>query len=327
MPRPTRIEYEDAYYHVMNRGRGRQTIFHSASYYQAFINTLAEASERFNAVVHGYCLMKNHYHLLVQTPNANLGRIMRHINGVYTQRHNRLKKTDGSLFRGRYKAVLVEEDGYLLQLSRYIHRNPIEMKQPMVKKLEQYSWSSYPAYINKVQAPAFLHRETLYNMLGQRQKYQGYQSYVAQGNGDEIERFYDRTNIASVMGSQEFVGWLQDEIIPTVDDKVLMNQIVSHELSIKQLTRLVAAYYNLEVNKLTQVVKGPGKGLMPRKIAMYICQQLGGYQLNDIMVHFELSNIGSVSFITSQLRHKIKADSKFERHIQKIKDYIIKHAT
>lgn len=138
MPRPIRIEYEDAYYHVMNRGRGRQYIFHTEAYYQAFFETLSEACERFALVVHAYCLMGNHYHLLVQTPQGNLGRIMRHINGVYTQRYNRLKRTDGPLFRGRYKAILVDEDSYLLQLSRYIHRNPIEMKQPLVSGLENY---------------------------------------------------------------------------------------------------------------------------------------------------------------------------------------------
>lgn len=88
MPGPIRIEFENAFYHVMNRGRGRRTIFH----YHDYLQTLEEASQRFGAVIHVYCLMRNHYHLLIQTPRANLSRIMRHINGVYTQRHNRLKK-------------------------------------------------------------------------------------------------------------------------------------------------------------------------------------------------------------------------------------------
>ena len=105
MPRPVRIEYEGACYHVMNRGRGRQPIFRATAYFQAFLETLAEAHERFGVVIHGYCLMGNHYHLLLQTPHGNLGRVMRHMNGVYTQRYNRLKPTDGPLFRGRYKAI------------------------------------------------------------------------------------------------------------------------------------------------------------------------------------------------------------------------------
>ncbi|WP_196141202.1 transposase, partial [Aliikangiella sp. G2MR2-5] len=124
MPRPTRIEYQGAFHHVMNRGRHRRAIFHDRRYFEAFLKTLEEAHQRFDAVIHAYCLMSNHYHLLIETPKANLGQIMKHINGLYTQRYNRLKKVDGPLFRGRYKSILVEADAYLLQLSRYIHRNP-----------------------------------------------------------------------------------------------------------------------------------------------------------------------------------------------------------
>ena len=83
---------------------------------------------------------------MFETPNAHLSRVMRHVNGVYTQRYNRLKRTDGPLFHGRYKAVLVSQDEYLSQLSRYIHRNPIETTIPMVERLEEYPWSSYPAF-------------------------------------------------------------------------------------------------------------------------------------------------------------------------------------
>ena len=153
MVRSLRIEYEHAFYHVMNHGKGWQDIFCGDGYFQAFLDTIVEASERFNAIIHCYCLMNNHYHLLIETPIANLGRVMRHINGVYTQRYNRMKKTDGPLFRGRYKAILVDADSYLLQLSSYIHRNPIECRKPLVVKLEVWPWSGYPAYIGKVCAP------------------------------------------------------------------------------------------------------------------------------------------------------------------------------
>ncbi|OED44050.1 hypothetical protein AB833_02465 [Chromatiales bacterium (ex Bugula neritina AB1)] len=111
----------------MNRGRGRQTIFHDPEYCSAFLQTLKEVHKRFDAQIRAYCLMGNHYHFLVGTPRANLDRIMRHIIGIYTQRYNRLKGTDGPLFRGRYKSILVDEDAYLLQVGRYIHRNPAEV--------------------------------------------------------------------------------------------------------------------------------------------------------------------------------------------------------
>lgn len=129
----------------MNRGVGRRNIFHDKAYFEAFLEILEEAHQRFGIQIICYCLMSNHYHLLIKTPEANLGRAMRHINGVYTQQYNRLRKTDGPLFRGRYKAILVEEDSYQLQLSRYIHRNPLDTKK--LADLESYQWSSYPHYL------------------------------------------------------------------------------------------------------------------------------------------------------------------------------------
>ena len=135
MSRPLRIEYEDAFYHVMNRGRGRENTFLSDGDFKYFLYCIEQASLRFNIEVHSYCLMTNHYHLLIKTPDANLGRAMKHINGLYTQYFNRAHNTDGALFRGRYKAVLVDADNYLLHVSRYIHRNPIETNTPLVEEL------------------------------------------------------------------------------------------------------------------------------------------------------------------------------------------------
>ena len=104
MSRPLRVEYPGAWYHVMNRGAGRRNIFNKKAHYSMFVKLLAEIVGQFDIEIHAYCLMNNHYHLLIRTPCANLARAMRHLNGVYTQRYNRMQKTDGSLFRGRYKA-------------------------------------------------------------------------------------------------------------------------------------------------------------------------------------------------------------------------------
>ena len=118
MSRPLRIQYPNAWYHVMNRGRRGEAVFQSKDDNQQFIDILHEAIELFSLRISAYCLMTNHYHLLVQTPDANLSRCMRHINGIYTQRFNAQYRYDGQLFRGRYKAILVGEDSYLLQLVR-----------------------------------------------------------------------------------------------------------------------------------------------------------------------------------------------------------------
>ena len=110
MPRPIRIEYEDAYYHVMNRGRDGQEIFHSEEYFELFLAVLSEAHQRSGLQIMCYCWMTNHYHLFVNTPEANLGRARRHINGVFTQSYNRLKKTEWPRSTGREKEIGAEED-------------------------------------------------------------------------------------------------------------------------------------------------------------------------------------------------------------------------
>ena len=147
MVRPLRIEYPDAWYHVMNRGRRGEQIFLEERDYKTFLELLMESAQLWHLRIVAYCQMPNHYHLLVQTPDANLSRCMRHINGVYTQRFNRLHQCDGQLFRGRYKAILVDADSYLLQLVRYIHRNPL--RAGIVEELSSYEWSSHRGYLSK----------------------------------------------------------------------------------------------------------------------------------------------------------------------------------
>ena len=111
MARPLRIQFAGAWYHLMNRGAGRRSIFPDDLHRHCFLDLLGEIHARYGVEIHAWCFMGNHYHLLARTPLPNLARAMRHLDGVYTQRHNRMSKTDGALFRGRYKAIVVDEDG------------------------------------------------------------------------------------------------------------------------------------------------------------------------------------------------------------------------
>jgi putative transposase len=128
MSRPLRIVYQGAWYDIMNRGAGCQTIFQADAYRQLFLTLLGEITDSFGVELHAYCLMDNHYHLLMHTPRANLSVAMRHLQGLYTQWYNRMEHTDGPLFRGRFKAILVNADHYLAHQSRYIHLNPVVAK-------------------------------------------------------------------------------------------------------------------------------------------------------------------------------------------------------
>ena len=305
MPRPERIQFEHAAYHVMNRGRAKQYIFHTPKYYLAFLSTLEETHDRFDAIIHAYCLMGNHYHLFVETPRANLDRIMRHINGVYTQRYNRLKKTDGPLFRGRYKAILVDRDEYMLQLTRYIHRNPIDTTRPLVNRLEDYPWSSYPAYVNKEKTPRWLNRETTYCMLGQRQKYAGYKNYVEQGVDDDTKCFYHKGNTASVFGGRDF----RNELMQRKDEikvNVKHAQILSERPSCHEVISVISKTFNVSPKEIIERKQGRQPANLPRKFAIYACQQYADMPLKDIASTFSLKQAGSVSPAIRDIKELIK---------------------
>lgn len=311
MPRPDRIQYENAFYHVMNRGRGRQKIFHGAKYYESFLATLAESHVRFDAVVHAYCLMGNHYHLLIETPRANLDRIMRHINGVYTQRYNRLKSTDGPLFRGRYKAILIDEDAYFLQVGRYIHRNPIEVIGAKEGALLSHRWSSYQAYINTASAPEWLCREKVYHMMGRRDRYRGYREFVSVGNDAEIEKFYAKGNTASIIGDKQFKQSILEE-----KDKLRVSGSLARALSEKpnmlEIVEAVASVFLIGSDSITTKQVGRQQSNLARKVAMYCCQQMGDHSLKEIAWHFSLSHEGGVSPSIRVVKQKIASGELVE---------------
>jgi len=151
MPRQLRIEYEGAIYHLMNRGDRREDIFYSDKDRELFLKTLGEACERTGWQVHAYCLMRNHFHVVVETPRPNLCLGMQWLLGTYTARFNRCHKLFGHLFSGRYKCLLVDGsgDGYLKAVCDYVHLNPLRaklLKPP--ETLETFRWSSYPAYLS-----------------------------------------------------------------------------------------------------------------------------------------------------------------------------------
>lgn len=182
MSRPLRVEYEDAWYHVMNRGANRKSIFGTDELRYIFLSLIEEIVKLFSVEIHAYCLMGNHYHLLVRTPYSNLGRAMRYLNGVYTQRYNCYNKTDGALFRGRYKAIIIENNNYLLQVNRYIHLNPIQAK--LCKDPDRYFWSSYQHYVLKENVNKWLKTNYFIDEMGGRDKYI---EYILEGIDEETK--------------------------------------------------------------------------------------------------------------------------------------------
>ncbi len=183
MARPLRLEFPGALYHLTSRGNALSPIFEDDEDRQGFFATLDAAIERFNWLCHAYCLMGNHYHLMVETPDGNVSAGMRHLNGVYTQRFNRRHGRFGHVFQGRFKAILVERQSYLLELCRYVVLNPV--RAGMVKRVEKYPWSSYRGTAGLQAAPSWLTTNWVLGQFGrQRRRAQArYAEFVQAGVG------------------------------------------------------------------------------------------------------------------------------------------------
>ena len=147
MSRPLRIEFPGAVYHITSRGNAREPIFTEEGDFADFLNILCTIVKRYNWILHSYCLMNNHYHLLIETLEGNLSRGMRQLNGIYTQKFNRKHNRVGHILQGRYKSILVEKDSHLLELCRYVVLNPVMAK--IAKRPEEWRWSSYKATLGR----------------------------------------------------------------------------------------------------------------------------------------------------------------------------------
>jgi len=168
MARPLRIEYPGALYHVTSRGNAKAKLFLDDHDYRTFLDVVGFVVRRFNWLCHAYCLLSNHYHMLIETPEGNLSRGMRQLNGIYTQKFNWKRCRSGHLLQGRYKAILVDKDEYLLELSRYLMLNPV--RAGIAEFPWEYAWSSYRATLGKEKAPDFLTTDWLLARFGNKNK-------------------------------------------------------------------------------------------------------------------------------------------------------------
>ena len=210
MSRPLRLEFAHGLYHVTSRGDGREDIYLEDGDRELFLEVLSETVDRFNWVIHAYCLMSNHYHLLIETPDGNLSKGMRQLNGVYTQRFNRKHKRVGHVFQGRYKAIIVQKDSYLLELARYIVLNPVRAQ--MVRTARDWPWSSYRATADMAPSPAWLATDPILSTFGQRrsQAVAAYRDFVAAGKKQPSPWATLKNQI--YLGSDAFVEKMQGRV-------------------------------------------------------------------------------------------------------------------
>ena len=214
MARPLRIEFPGAYYHVMNRGNQRQTVFHRTEDYRLFLEKLAEFATLFSVDILAYCLMRNHFHLYVRTPEGNLSRFMQSLLTSFTVVLNRRRKSCGHVFQGRFKAELVEGMKYGNEVSRYLHLNPV--RTPVTKELPveekqrtliEYPWSSFATCVGLATCPAWLKREVTLQSYGgvTDAAMRAYRDYVEQGLLGQVDNPADTVAVRSVIGDEAFL--------------------------------------------------------------------------------------------------------------------------
>jgi REP element-mobilizing transposase RayT len=210
MARPLRIEYDGALYHVTSRGNERKPIFKDNPDRELFLNTLAQVTQRFHWLCHAYCLMDKHYHLVVETPDGNLSKGMRQLNGVYTQAFNRRYRRVGHLFQGRFKGILVQKDSHFLEVCRYVVLNPVRAKA--VKHPREWTWSSYRATAGQSSKLRWLTVDEILSHFGQRHgpAQEKYRKYVIEGIGGTT--IWENLEAQSLLGLEGFAEALKDHV-------------------------------------------------------------------------------------------------------------------
>lgn len=248
MSRPLRLELAGGLYHVTSRGDGREDIYLSEGDRLAWLDVFGLVCKRFNWVCHAWCQMTNHYHILIETPETNLAQGMRQLNGVYTQRFNRAHGRVGHVFQGRYKAILVERDSYLLELARYVVLNPL--RAGMVQRLETWPWSSYLATCGQTPAPAWLQPDWILAQFG-RQRARAICKYVEfVHEGARLPSVWMQLQGQIYLGSDAFVKKMQAHIekrpslneIPRAQRRVLTQPLTKFEQRYDRNEAMARAY-------------------------------------------------------------------------------------
>lgn len=302
MARPLRIEYPGAFYHVTARGNEQKDIFRSRSDREKFLSYLESATERYGAVVHCYCLMGNHYHLLLQTPQGNLSQIMRHINGAYTTYFNVKRKRAGHLLQGRYKAILIEADTYAAELSRYIHLNPV--RAGIVAHPEEYAWSSYRCFVGRQRRPNWLATDFIMGSItamGEDTAIR-YQLFVEDRMGGDYGSPLKGAVAATILGTEKFV-----------------QKVVGKHVKDRQADRNVPAVKGIAgrwtIDQIIATTKAvvDEDGNLGRKVSITLCHRFSGATLKEIGAQFGISDAAVAQ--TSYRLMKSAADDEVIRQM------------
>jgi len=305
----------------MNRGRRAEKIFIDSTDYQVFVKLLKETAETWNIKVAAYCLISNHYHILLKTPEANISRSMRHLNGVYTQRFNRRHRVDGPLFRGRYKSIVVGADPYLLQLVRYIHKNPV--KAGLVEKPGQYAWSSHKGYLSVAGKWDWLYKDFILSLLTPKKQHwlNRYKAFMLLEDTQGVDQIVAGTKWPAMIGTDEFIDWIKGKYYSsrTAEDIPETRQLIPDQ---ERIIGAVCQYYGIDGSELYKSQRGFFNE--PKNVSIYLMRQLRRDRLRQIGEQFQMGKYSSVSSVIERMKRNLKKGRKLKERIKAITDMVLK---
>ncbi len=314
MGRPLRIEYPGAVYHITSRGNERKKIFVSDEDSLKFLKILEDYHDRYGILIHSYVLMNNHYHLILETPQGNLLKVMHGINSGYTGYFNRKYKRTGHLFQGRYKAILVDKDNYLLALSRYVHLNPVRAKA--AGRPEQYRWSSYAGYIGKEKGTSWIEYAWVLSQFSNdiKKAMRSYKIFVEEVLTKEIPTPLEDIHGQIVLGGEKFI----DKVKKMLTGKELSSDITERKRFQMQpdpdkIIKEVAGAFGVD----EEMIKGKGqRSNMARKAAIYFVQRYAGLTNEEIGEIFGGIHYSAVSKASGRIKQEMADNKKISKLIR-----------
>ena len=322
MARPLRVEYSGAVYHVINRGNAGENLYRNSRDREKFLSYLERAVERFSIKVHAYCLMSNHFHILMETLHPNLSKSVQWINVSYAVYFNRKYKRNGHLFQGRFKSVLVDADSYLKQLSRYIHLNPV--RAGIVDRPTDYDWSSYTAFIGKRIAPEWLETHWLLSQFGRKRKeaHANYKDFVETVDAKKLENPQKELTGGFILGTPDFTRWVKESFLADRTDDKEIPQLRQLKPAIK--VEMVVEAVRVEFNQDEEFLLNKGrKRNIARDTAIYLARDLTGESGKALGEYFGKMSGAGITRRYNYMSKSINTNRKLRRQVNQLRKKIV----
>ena len=309
MARPYRLQGENILYHITSRGDNRKKIYISDYDYKKFLEYVLTAKDKYKFYLYAYVLMSNHYHLLIETTQPNLSRIMQYINTSYTTYYNVKRKRKGHLFQGRYKSIIIDGDSYFLELTRYIHLNPVKAK--MVKSPEEYSWTSFHGYMKK-KGDEYINKDQIKLYLDM--KTEEYKKFVLNGINENTDIFKN-VYAGFILGSVSFIKDKLKDLKDQVEgENISFGKRLKVQVEKDDIVTAVTRHYRKSLEEICNDKRRP---MNEKKITIYLMKKFTDLTNNEIGKMFKMT-YSAVSKAERNIADLIKQNKDIKREVERL---------